>query len=130
MCTLLPSTWPTMRSPMRSPITSPEREDGRAAGVEVGHQTALAQARQHAFAEPVRLFEVGVAGEDELVEAELGVLDDAVGDLVVRPDERGADAAAHETDAGPHVGMHREPFGVAAVELGHAPLPDRLGRGE
>ena len=43
----------------------------------------------------------GIAGEDELVEAELVVLRDAIGDLFVRADERGADAAAHEADARP-----------------------------
>jgi hypothetical protein len=34
---------------------------------------------------------VGIAGEDELVDAELVVLGDPVGDFLVRADQRGAD---------------------------------------
>ena len=44
------------------------------------------------------------------------VLGDAVGDLVVGADERGADAAAHQPDAGPHVRVHDEAVAVAAVQ--------------
>ena len=90
-----------------------------------------AQHRQDALAEPVRLLEVRVAGEDELVEAEVVVLGDAVGDLVVAADQRGAGAAADQADAGPHVRVdleRRSSLGSAAVQRGHAPLAHRLGR--
>ena len=46
-----------------------------------------------------------VAGEDELVDAELVVLLDPVGDLLVAADQRGAGAAADQADAGPEVGV-------------------------
>ncbi|HMO97445.1 MAG TPA: endonuclease domain-containing protein, partial [Tepidiformaceae bacterium] len=44
-------------------------------------QTAFSQDRHHALAEPVGLFEVRVTREDELVESQLVVLLDAVGNL-------------------------------------------------
>src|SRR4051812_19247972 len=61
---------------------------------------------QHALAEPVELLEVRVAGEDELVDPDGGVLRDAVGHLLVAPDERGAGAAAGQPHAGPQVRGH------------------------
>ena len=57
--------------------------------------------RHHALADPVGLLEVRIAGEDELVDAELVVLGDPVGDLLVAADQRGAGAAADEPDARP-----------------------------
>ena len=92
------------------------------------------EAGQHALAAPVRLLEVRVPGEDELLEAELGVLGDAVGDLVVAPDQRGAGAAAHEADAGPDVRVQLERARVARIaavaQRGHPALSLRLGGGE
>ena len=58
------------------------------------------------------------------------VLGDAIGDLVVRADERGADPAADETDAGPHVGVHDQAVVAATVQRRHALLADGLRRRE
>src|SRR3954452_6143829 len=122
MSTLLGSTWPTISSPMREPmaVRSAEGEHGRRPALERGQQSPHAQDRHDALAEPVRLFEVRVAGEDELVEADAVVLDDAVRDLFVGTDDRGADATAHEPDAGPDVRVDGELVAIAAVELSHA----------
>ena len=57
-----------------------------------------------ALADAVGLLQVGIAREDELVDPELVVLGDAVGDLLVAADQRGAGAAADEADPGPQVG--------------------------
>ena len=67
-------------SPSRAPTGTRRRRRTRcrARGAARGPQD-----RHHALAEPVGLLEVRVAGEDELVEAEVVVLDDAVGHLVV-----------------------------------------------
>ena len=93
-----------------------------------GEQPGLAQPRDHALAEPVRLLEVGLARQDEVVEAELVVLGDALGDLVVAADQRGAGAAAHEAEAGPEVGRDDEVVAAPAVQRRHAVLADRLAR--
>jgi hypothetical protein len=83
--------------------------------------------RQDALAEPVRLLQVRVTGQDELGDAEAGVLLDPVRDLGVAADERGARAAADQADAGPQVGGYGEVATVAAlVQFAHAPLPFRL----
>src|SRR5690349_12281896 len=50
-------------------------------------QTLRGQAREHSLTEPVRLLQVRVAGEDELVDAEGVVLLDPLGDLVVAADQ-------------------------------------------
>jgi hypothetical protein len=55
---------------------------------------------QHALAEPVGLFQVRVPGQDELGEAEPGVLLDPVGDLGVAADQGRPGAAAEQADAG------------------------------
>ena len=47
---------------------------------------------------------MGIAGEDELVDAEVVVLGDAVGDFLVGADQGGAGAAADQADARPEVG--------------------------
>ena len=60
------------------------------------------------LADPVRLLDVRVAGEDELLEPERVVLGDALGHLVVVADQGGAGAAAHEPDARPQVGCDDE----------------------
>src|ERR1700712_649069 len=99
MSTLFGSTWPTISSPIRVAIGAsalPEGEHGRRPGIEVGEQPAAPQHRHDALAEPVGLLEVRVPREDELVEAQVLVLDDAIRDLLVGADERSADAAAHE----------------------------------
>src|ERR1035441_7561779 len=69
----------------------------------VGPQAARAQDRQDALAEPVRLLQVRVAGQDELGQAEPCVLLDPVGDLGVAADQRRPGAAAEQPDAGPQV---------------------------
>ena len=69
-------------------------------------QAASGEGGYDALGELPRLLEVRVAGEDEVVDAEVGVLADPLGDLFVRADQRGAGAAAHEADARPQVGCH------------------------
>src|SRR5689334_17909292 len=118
MCWHRGSMWPTTSRPARTlidPNSSKREQRARGRGA-LGQQAAGAQPGHDAFAEPVRLFEMRVAREDELGEAELVIFDDAIGDLVVRTDECGADAAAHHADAGPHVRVHHELVAVAAVQ--------------
>jgi hypothetical protein len=55
---------------------------------------ALAHDGQHSLAEPVGLTPVRVPGQDELGDAERGVLLDPVGDLDVAADQRRARASA------------------------------------
>ncbi len=47
---------------------------------------------------------MGLPGQDEVVDAQIVVLADAVGDLGVAADERGARTAADQAVAGPQVG--------------------------
>ena len=63
-----------------------------------------------------------MAGEDELVEAEAVVFLDAVRDLLVAADQRGAGATAHEPDARPEVWCHDQAVAPAAVQGGHTLL--------
>src|SRR6202046_5823926 len=105
-------------------------EDGRG-----GDGATRAQHRQDALAEPVGLLEVRVTGQDELLDAQRGVLLDQVGDLLVAAHQRGAGAAADEADAGPQVGVDLElpggPAGlVPGVERQHGLLADRLALGQ
>src|SRR3954447_21605857 len=75
---------------------------------------APVQFRQHSLAEPVRLLQVRVPGQDELLDAQRGVLLDQVGDLLVAPDERGTRAAADQPDPGPQVRVDLQVAGRAA----------------
>src|SRR6478752_1931126 len=72
--------------------------------VESGDAFVLQQ-RQYAFGEPVRLLQVRVAGEDELVEADRVVLVDQVRHLFVAADEGGARSPANKPDARPQIGV-------------------------
>ena len=67
----------------------------------VAEQSPFGEERADPFAEDVGLLEVRVAGQDEVVQAQRGVLGDPVGDLLVRTDQRGAGPAANQADAGP-----------------------------
>ncbi|EGJ79002.1 putative alkanesulfonate monooxygenase [Streptomyces sp. Tu6071] len=89
-------------------------------------QSPALQERQHPLAEPVRLLQVRVAGEDELVDAHRVVLLDEPGHLLVRADHRGARAAPHEPDARPQVRVDLQRVAPPAVEREHPPLPLRL----
>src|ERR1044072_9046022 len=112
MWTLFGSMCPTISSPTREPtLRLPEREDRGRPGVELGEDALGAQDRHDALAERVRLLEVGLAGEDELVEAEALVLEHPLRDLLEGADERGPDAAAHEPDARPDAGVNGETLG-------------------
>ena len=62
---------------------------------------ALAQYGQYALAEPVGLLEVRVPGQDELGDAERGVLLDPVGDLGMA----GASAVAEQVNANAGIGF-------------------------
>src|SRR5690348_4568928 len=78
---------------------------------------ASAQLGQHSLAEPVRLLQVRVAGQDELRDAQRPVLLDQVGHLGVAADQRGAGAAAHQPDPGPQVRVDLQVPGDAAVPV-------------
>jgi hypothetical protein len=79
-----------------------------------------------------------IAGEDELVDPDGGVLGDPVGHLGVTADQRGAGTAAHQSDAGPQVGRYLQAAGVAPrpgapallVQGHHPPLPLGLAAGQ
>ena len=77
---------------------------------------------QHTFAEPISLFEVGIPGQDEVSDAESGVLDDALCDLGMRSDEGGSRASADKSDTRPQVRRNLEPVQSAPVQLDHAAL--------
>src|SRR5690348_16572342 len=89
--------------------------------------------RQDLLADPPGLLEVWIAGEDELVEAEGGVLRDALGHLLVAADQSRRRALADQPDAGPQVGRDLQAAGAgadrAAVQRGHPGLPDRVHAG-
>ena len=87
-------------------------------------QHAFAQDRHDALAEPVRLFEVGVTGQDELLESQLVVLRYAIGDFAAAADQRCAGATADETDARPHIGMDLEAAGETPPMLMSSRPPD------
>ena len=50
-------------------------------------------------------FQVGVAGEDEVGKAKVGVFDDAVSNLGIRTNQRRAGTAADKTHTSPDVGI-------------------------
>ena len=95
------------------------------------------QLRHHELGEAVAFLQVRVAGEDEVLDAEVDVLAHALRDLVRVADERRAGAAAHQADAGPQVRGDHEVVPAAAVQARHAALADGiearegfLGRGD
>ena len=85
-------------------------------------EAALTQDRNDPFAELKGLLEMRISGQHELVEPEPGVVGDAVGDLMVAPDERRPRAPPDQADAGPQVGRHLQLRGPPAVERAHALL--------
>ncbi len=70
-----------------------------------------------------------VAGENELVEAEVAVLDDALSYVFVAPDECRGGAFADEADSCPEVWRDLEVVGAPAVEGCHPGLPYGLHPG-
>src|ERR1700730_17931702 len=68
-----------------------------------GGRLTPADLGQDALAEPVGLLQVRVAGQDELADAERGVLLDEVGHLLVAADQGGPGPAADQADAGPQI---------------------------
>src|ERR1700691_2094646 len=105
-------------------------KDGRG-----GDGATRAKQGQDTLAEPVGLLEVRVPGQDELLDAQRGVLLDQVGDLIVAAHQRGAGGAADEADAGPQMRVDLEPPGgpaglVPGVQRHHPLLADRLALGQ
>ncbi len=92
-------------------------------------RTPAPEQGQHAFPEPVGLLQVRVPGQDELGDPRRVVLLDALGDLGVAADQRGARATAHQADTGPQVRVHLQAV-LAAVQRDHPPLPLRAAAGE
>ncbi len=68
-----------------------------------------------------------VAGKDELVDAELVVPGDPVGDPLVAADQGGARATAHQADAGPQIRRYLQGVSPAAVQCRHPALALGLG---
>src|SRR3984957_19457990 len=101
------------------------RADGvvRAAGRGMLPAAALAQDRQHALAEPVCLLQVRVPGQDELGDAQCGVLLNPVRDLGVAADQCRSRASAQQADARPQVRRDLQVARRAAVQLAHPALP-------
>src|SRR5579875_1404094 len=81
----------------------------------LAQQAPLGQDRPHAFAEAVGLFEVRVAGQDEVVETQLRVFDDPLGNLLIRADQRGARATADQSDTGPQIRVDLQAADICAV---------------
>ncbi len=67
-----------------------------------------------------------VAGQDECIDTNRYVFFDPRRHRLRIADQRGAGAAADQTDAGPQIGAHFELVATAAVQFGHAPLTDRI----
>ena len=88
------------------------------------------QQRHDALTEPVRLLDVRVAGQDELVDPRPVVLLEPVRDLLVAADQRRTGAAADQAHAGPQVGRHLElrasVYGTPVAQRQHPLLPGRL----
>src|SRR3954469_3945742 len=66
-------------------------------------QAAPGEGGYDALGELPGLLEVRVAREDEVVDAEVGVLADPLGDLLVGAHQRGPGTTAHQADARPEV---------------------------
>ncbi|GDY57808.1 hypothetical protein SVIO_084310 [Streptomyces violaceusniger] len=96
----------------------------------VGPQALAAQQGQDALAEPVRLLQVRIAGQDELVDAEAVVFGDPLGHLGVAAHQGRARAAAHQADTGPEIGVDLEVVQAAAVQGEHALLALGLAAAE
>ena len=62
-----------------------------------------------------------------MVDAELVVLGDALGDFLVATHQCGARAGADKAETGPQVRRDDEIVPTAAVEIGHTLLTDRVG---
>src|SRR5690606_40701892 len=88
-----------------------------------------AQFGEHPFPDPVRLLQVRVSGQDELVDAERVVLLDPVGHLGVTADEGGARTTPYETDACPQVRGDLLVLARAAVLVEHSLLHGGLAVG-
>ena len=104
--------------------------DGELVGDVSSHAPACAlpspSAREQQLGDPVGFLEMRVAGADDGVDADRLVFAHALGDLLRRADQRRAGAAAHQADAGPQVGRDHQLVAPAAMQLGHAPLADRI----
>ncbi len=90
------------------------------------YRTHLADQGEHVFTDGVRLLKVRMPGEDELVQPELVVLEDSLGDLFVAPDQRRPGPRANEANSGPEIRTHLEFAPGSTVEGEHPLLPDRL----
>jgi hypothetical protein len=82
--------------------------------------------REQQFGDAVRLFQVWITGEDEGVDAQVGVFLDARGHGRAIAHQRGAGTAAHQADAGPQVGADFQVVATAAVQRSHALLAHRI----
>src|SRR5258706_13399760 len=83
-----------------------------------GGRLAPADLGQDALAEPASLPQVRVAGQDELADAEGGVLLDEVGHLLVAAHQGRAGPAPDQAHAGPQVRVDLQVLGGAAVPVG------------
>jgi hypothetical protein len=73
--------------------------------------------------EPVRLLQVRIPAQHELLDAQRRVLLDPLGDLLMAADQRRPRPTPHEPDPGPQVGMDLQPVPAAAVQREHPLLP-------
>lgn len=89
-------------------------------------QPAGGKLRQHALAEPVRLLQVRVPRQDEVVDAQRVILLDPVRDLAVAADQRRTRAAADQADARPQVRRDLQLVPLPAVQRQHPLLAHRF----
>ncbi len=82
--------------------------------------------REQQFSDPIALFQVRVAGKDEGVDAEIGVLPDPCRHGRAVAHQRGASAAANQADAGPEVRRHHQAVAPPAMQRSHALLAHRI----
>src|SRR5258708_33627703 len=84
------------------------------------------QKRKQQLRNTIRFFEVRVAGKDERINAEVGVLQHALRDCRWVTYQRGSRPAAHQPDTRPKIWADFEVGKVAANQGCHALLPFRI----
>src|SRR4051812_23308092 len=96
----------------------------------VGLEVCARQFREQQLRRAVGLLQMRVAGEDERLDAKLGIFLHALRDRIRVAHQRRSGAAAHQPDSGPEIWADLQAVTTALVERGHAPLAVSLRVGE
>src|SRR5437867_5096690 len=93
-------------------------------------QPSLAEDGQYPLREAVRLLEMRLAGQDQVIHPDGVVLLDSLGHLFMAADECRGGTRPDEAVACPQVGIDLQGVGAPAMEGGHPPLAFRLAAAE